>query len=145
MSNDHNEAMRLADRISHETDWYELDQVTWYNKAAALLRELAERIAELEARVHTCGPTCSKAGCINRRLTAECDTLRAEVERLKRENAHAIDKAGHMLAAGMCLSNCAFNLKQRVGETLSTHDVAALDSSQRAWDIAIDTARKAAQ
>lgn len=41
----------------------------------------SERIAELEARVHTCGPTCSKAGCINRRVTAERDQLRAEVER----------------------------------------------------------------
>lgn len=45
---DHNEAMRLADRISPETDWYEFDQVTWCNEAAALLRQQAERIAELE-------------------------------------------------------------------------------------------------
>jgi len=63
------------------------------------------------------------------------------VERLRREKAHAIDTAGHMLAAGRALSNVAFNLKQRVGETLSTHDVAALDSAQRAWDRAIESAK----
>jgi hypothetical protein len=69
--------------------------------------------------------------------------LRAEVERLKREKAHAIDTAGYMLAAGHTLSNTAFNLKQRVGETLSTHNVAALDSAQRAWDRAIESAKGA--
>ena len=51
--------------------------------AVCMGAQQAERIAELEARVHTCGPTCSKAGCINLRLAAERDTLRAEVERLK--------------------------------------------------------------
>lgn len=80
---DHNEAMRLADACKHgwlenvDPDKCSLDDLL------ALLRKQAERIAELEARVHTCGPTCSKAGCINRRLTAERDTLRAEVERLR--------------------------------------------------------------
>lgn len=52
---DRNEALRLADRISPETDWYEFDQVTWCNEAAALLRQ----------------------------LSAERDQLRAEVERLR--------------------------------------------------------------
>lgn len=51
--------------------------------ADALLRSQAARIAELESRVHTCGPTCSKAGCINRRLTAERDALRAELARMR--------------------------------------------------------------
>lgn len=46
---DHNEAMRLADRISPETDWYEFDQVTWCNEAAALLRQQAERELALMA------------------------------------------------------------------------------------------------
>ena len=79
---EHNEAMKLADACKHgwlenvDPDKCSLDDLL------ALLRKQAERIAELEARVHTCGPTCSKAGCINRRLTAERDTLRAEVERL---------------------------------------------------------------
>ena len=77
------EALRLADRITPETDWYEFDQVTWCKAAAKELRTQAARIAELESRVHTCGPTCSKAGCINRRVTAERDTLRAEVEMLR--------------------------------------------------------------
>lgn len=91
MTTDHNEAMRLAEWLQSAVQTYpqmsedepggyctEVDQVM--DQAAALLRQQAERIAELEARIHTCGPTCSKAGCINRRITAERDTLRAEVE-----------------------------------------------------------------
>ena len=90
MSDDRNEALRLAEfaeQISnegpmiHTMSWTQLAGT--FHMLAALLRQQAERIAELEARVHTCGPTCSKAGCINRRVTAERDQLRAEVERLK--------------------------------------------------------------
>ena len=77
----HNEAMRLAGElrapIGTQTSYQTAQQ------SADLLVKQAERIAELEARVHTCGPTCSKAGCINRRLAAERDTLRAEAERLR--------------------------------------------------------------
>lgn len=86
-----------------------------------------------------------EAAALLRKQAEELDTLRAEVERLKREKAHAIDTAGLMLAAGIALSNGAFNLKQRVGEPLSTHDISALDSAQRAWDAAMDNARKAMQ
>lgn len=46
-----NEALRLADRITPETDWYEFDQVTWCRAAAKELRTQAARIAELEAEV----------------------------------------------------------------------------------------------
>lgn len=81
MSN-HNEAMsqlphKLATLIKC------LPQAPFRDHLATECIKQAERIAELEARVHTCGPTCSKAGCINRRLTSERDTLRAEVERLR--------------------------------------------------------------
>ena len=57
------EALRLADRITPETDWYEFDQVTWCKAAAKELRTQAARIASLEA---------------------ERDQLRAEVERLRK-------------------------------------------------------------
>lgn len=68
----------------HDRDSRELRELCAQRDAArATVRQQAERIAELEARVHTCGPTCSKAGCINRRVTAERDQLRAEVERLR--------------------------------------------------------------
>lgn len=60
-----------------------LPQAPFRDHLAAECIKQAERIAELEARVHTCGPTCSKAGCINSRVTAERDQLRAEVERLR--------------------------------------------------------------
>ena len=64
----------------HDRDSRELRELCAQRDAArATVRQQAERIAELEARVHTCGPTCSKAGCINRRVTAERDQLRAEV------------------------------------------------------------------
>ena len=70
----------------HDRDSRELRELCAQRDAArATVRQQAERIAELEARVHTCGPTCSKAGCINRRLAAERDQLRAEVERLRVE------------------------------------------------------------
>lgn len=78
---DRNEALRLADELAGD-QLYGL-QRRCRDEAAALLRQQAERIAELEARVHTCGPTCSKAGCINRRLTAQREQLRAEVEQLR--------------------------------------------------------------
>lgn len=78
MSADRNEALRLADALVKA---YPHIYTGLAPSAAALLCQQAERIAELEARVHTCGPTCSKAGCINRRLTEERDQLRAEVER----------------------------------------------------------------
>lgn len=82
MSADRNEALRLADALVKA---YPHIYTGLAPSAAALLCQQAERIAELEARVHTCGPTCSKAGCINRRLTTERDQLRAEVERLSVE------------------------------------------------------------
>lgn len=143
MTTDHNEAMRLAGELVAPIGTQTSYQTA--HEAAALLRKQAERIAELEAERTKLVATVAYDTTMVFDLCAERDTLRAEVERLKREKAHAIDKAGHMLAAGMGLSNCAFNLKQRVGEPLSTHDVAALDSAQRAWDTAIDTARKATQ
>lgn len=74
-----NEALMLAEACKHgwlentDPDKCGLDDLL------ALLRQQAERIAELESRVHTCGPTCSKAGCINRRITAERDQLRSEL------------------------------------------------------------------
>ena len=73
---DRNEALMLAEILEGGSPQFN-------HEAAALLRQQAERIAELEGRVHTCGPTCSKAGCINRRVTAERDHLRAEVERYR--------------------------------------------------------------
>ena len=78
-----NEALRLADELDYKWQRGLAPNDGETRQAAALLRQQAERIAELEARVHTCGPTCSKAGCINRRLAAERDQLRAEVDRLR--------------------------------------------------------------
>ena len=71
-----NEALGLADSIHAMNNAAYMTAIANLNERN---RKQAERIAELEARVHTCGPTCSKAGCINRRVTAERDQLRAEV------------------------------------------------------------------
>lgn len=76
------EAARLASLLDAE-QVRTVDVDVMHSQAAALLRSQAARIAELESRVHTCGPTCSKAGCINRRLTAERDALRAELARMR--------------------------------------------------------------
>jgi hypothetical protein len=40
-------------------------------KAESLVQELDK----LRDRIHTCGPDCSKAGCVNRRLREERDAL----------------------------------------------------------------------
>jgi len=42
-----------------------------------------------------------------------------------------------MLNAGAQLANIAFNLKQRVGHVISTHDAELLDRCHRQWDAAL--------
>jgi hypothetical protein len=42
-----------------------------------------------------------------------------------------------MLNAGAQLANIAFNLKQRVGHVISTHDAEVLDRCHRQWDAAL--------
>lgn len=74
------EAARLAALLDAE-QVRTVDVDVMHSQAATLLRSQAARIAELEYRVHTCGPTCSKAGCINRRLAAEVEALRADAGR----------------------------------------------------------------
>lgn len=127
---DHNEAMRLAGELRAPIGTQTSYQTA--HEAAALLRKQAERIAELEARVHTCGPTCSKAGCINRRLTSERDTLRAEVERLQ-PNAERYEwlRDNHEGQWAICEDN---------SDGLGYYRDARLPSIV---DAAIDTARKA--
>ena len=80
---EHTDNSEAMDKLPHKlhTLIRSLPQAPFREHLAAECIKQAERIAELEARVHTCGPTCSKAGCINRRVTAERDQLRAEVER----------------------------------------------------------------
>lgn len=34
------------------------------------IKELRNQIERLKGHIHTCGPTCSKAGCVNQRLRA---------------------------------------------------------------------------
>lgn len=82
MSADRNEALRLADAARIAELEQALDRLQG-NYLIAFERGRIAGIAEMESRVHTCGPACSKAGCINRRLTEERDQLRAEVERLR--------------------------------------------------------------
>lgn len=43
-------------------------------------------------------------------------------------------------AAGAQLANLAFNLAQRAGEPLSTHDTELLDRLRREWDAAVRAA-----
>lgn len=73
-------ARRLSDEgvMIHAASWQQITGTL--QMCADEIDTQAARIAELESRVHTCGPTCSKAGCINRRVTAERDQLRAEVQ-----------------------------------------------------------------
>jgi len=52
-----------------------------------LLAEIAELKRELENErtrdIHSCGPDCQRAGCVNRRLRAENEALRKDAERYR--------------------------------------------------------------
>ena len=82
MTADRNEALRLADAARIAELEQSLNRLQG-NYLIAFERGRIAGIADMESRVHTCGPACSKAGCINRRLTDERDKLRAEVERYR--------------------------------------------------------------
>ena len=132
MTTDHNEAMKLADLLMEAHRGHSDEGPSSFSEAAALLRKQAERIAELEARVHTCGPTCSKAGCINRRLTAERDTLRARLA--------GIASLAH---AGGAVGLSAEAAQTEIRRICLPHwDRSAAPQALRT---AIDTARKATQ
>ncbi len=45
-----------------------------------LHEELIAEIGRYKNMIHSCGPTCTKAGCINRRLIEERDALKAELK-----------------------------------------------------------------
>jgi hypothetical protein len=51
------------------------------------------------------------------------------------EKRHAATKS-----VGSQLSNVAFNLAQRVGQPLTTHDAEILDKLRRQWDAAVGAA-----
>lgn len=52
-----------------------------FAEAAAAIRELLDELENEQARdIHSCGPTCSKSGCVNRRLREQCDELLAALE-----------------------------------------------------------------
>ena len=49
------------------------------SREAALLA----KIDNLQNSIHSCGPTCNKAGCVNRRLMEERDGLAKDAERYR--------------------------------------------------------------
>jgi hypothetical protein len=51
----------------------------------AQIEHLEAELERLRSAVHSCGPTCDKAGCVNARLTQELERLRAQVASLSRE------------------------------------------------------------
>ena len=91
MTTDHNEAMRLADaldqpgvRYATETEAQaKLRRIKTQADAAALLRKLPERIAELDRLSTGLSTVYNEAMASLRIAVAERDTLRAEVERLR--------------------------------------------------------------
>jgi hypothetical protein len=67
------EAERLATRLERSAVGG-----TYINEAAALLRSQAAEIERLTNHIHTCGPNCTKAGCMNKELRAEIERLNAK-------------------------------------------------------------------
>ena len=70
-------------------------QVAFDNQLALLKSLLNRTVAErdhLRNSLHTCGPTCSKAGCVNARLSAEIVALRLDAERYQwlRDNSCSV-------------------------------------------------------
>jgi len=85
------EALRLADRIAPETDWYEFDQITWCRAAAKELRTQAARIAELEAEVERLRKPLTPEA-VWQLWAQECKVERPTVD-LVEAFAHAIEAA----------------------------------------------------
>ena len=59
----------ITDRLrdpSTVRSWAEADAQR--AEAADTIEALRRRIADLELHIHTCGPTCERAGCVNARL-----------------------------------------------------------------------------
>lgn len=83
--NDHNEALRLAGELAKWARDYATTDFTddMATKAAALLRQQAERITELEKMQDESSDVEASLRAQIAGLTAERDQLRAEVETLK--------------------------------------------------------------
>lgn len=45
--------------------------------------EAADALEAMQADIHSCHPNCPKAGCVNERLRAEVEALRADAERYR--------------------------------------------------------------
>ena len=53
------------------------DIATLLWEAAAVIEGLRTELANERASVHTCGPDCTRSGCVNARLRGEVEKLRA--------------------------------------------------------------------
>lgn len=72
-------------------------------------------------------------------ITLLCGLLEAEQEdcQLQRINKNAEwERAERLRNVGAKLANCAFNLAQKTGETLTGDDTAILDQLRKDWDAA---------
>jgi hypothetical protein len=86
------------------------------------------------------GPDFEFARGSGRKQIAMACVVPEGVDGTQEGNAKLIASAPCMRRIGAQLSNVAFNLAQRVGQPLSTHDAEILDRLRREWDAAIRAA-----
>lgn len=70
------DAIRLAGILERNNSPVQQD-------AAAELRRLHAEVENYKNHIHTCGPNCTKAGCVNRRLHEQNQTLLDAMKLLK--------------------------------------------------------------
>lgn len=58
-------------------------ELAWRDQQIA---ELRTQLATMQERAHTCGPNCSRAGCVNARLRAEVEALTGKPEPVVKES-----------------------------------------------------------
>lgn len=72
---------RLRNRSATQPENFGLDE------------EAADALEAMQADIHSCHPNCARAGCVNERLRAEVEALRADAERWKALYRRAINEA----------------------------------------------------
>lgn len=62
--------------IARSLEEYKNTQERNVREMALVIERQAEQIEQMEGAVHSCGPSCTKAACVNRQLREQIEMLR---------------------------------------------------------------------